>query len=319
MRLLRYAVRLILLLGITFPTLSQTFGAFDDLPYLRAGVPATQTAGQVKASNWASRVVTNGGSNPTGAETVALATFWDGLVTDSIDTLMIHINHISTNSITAYLTPFLVGGGNDPWVARCGNNHTTTLSLTINGIASNGGNIATEDTGIQDATAFSSDNDGGVTLYVYTTVNEATYDWGYQNDALTAAFSIAMNSGGTIVGNCRSQVTGAIAAVPGGTLQGYYSLNRTGNTTFNLYFANSTNPHASIGNSVIGESGARAAQSFFFNGVHATDHGTACTGFANPTKTYSFFAIHKGLSSAQSALFYARIQTLRTAEGGGFR
>lgn len=313
--ILRLLAGLLVCLGQSIQ--AQTFSDFRDLPFI--GATAAQSAGQIKAANWATRVVANGGADPTGAETVALATFWDGLVTDGLDTLMIHINHISPASKIAYTTPFLVGGGNDPWVARCGNNHTTTLDLTVNGAAGAGGNSITEDTGIIDTTAYASDNDGGMVLYVYTQVNEGVYDAGYQNDALTTAFSLVTNSGGLAVANCRSQVVGAIAVAPGGTLQGFWSMQRTANTVFNLYFANSGTAHASVGSSAVGESGARQAQAFYAFGVHAIDHGAVCTGFGNPTKRFSFYALTKGLSSGQDNNLFNRVQTLRTSLGGGQR
>lgn len=307
----------LLAIVVPFSALAQTFGGYEDLPFL-VQTTVVLTAGQTKASQWAARVVVNGGADPTGSETVALATFWDGLVTDGISTKMIQINHISPASKIAFTTPFLVGGGNDPWTAQCGNNNGSTLSLGVNGATQNGSGIA-NDTGIVDSTAFASDNDGGVTVYIYTTASEASRDFGYDNDALTTSFSFVGNAGGTVIGNCRSQVTGAIGVTPAGTLQGYWSMNRIGNTTFNIYFASSASAHASVGSSATGESGARQAKSIYAFGTHAIDHGTACTGFSTPTKTYSFFAIHNGLSSAESALFYARIQTLRTSLGGGAR
>jgi hypothetical protein len=278
----------------------------------------TPQSGAILAADWAARVVVNGGADPTGAETVALAAFYDGLVVDGISSKMIHINHISPNSITAYLTPFLVGGGNDPWVARCGNNHGASLSLTVNGIAASGGNVATEDTGINDSTVYSTDDDGGLVVYVHTTVSEGPADVGYRNDALDHSFFLLTNAGNLKVAACRDQLVGSLAPVDANN-QGYFSLQRTSHVNLNLYFASSVVAHYSQANSAVGESGVRQNFTFYFNGVHSIDHGPTCTGYPSPTKRYSFFAITKGLTSAEDTSLYNRVQTLRTALGGGFR
>ncbi len=302
---------LLLLPGLSF---GQGF-TFRDQAFF-ASTAAAQTPGQVKASNWAARVVANGGADPTGAETVALATFWDGCITDGLDVLIIHLNHISPNSITATRTPFIVGGGNDPWVARCGNNNTTTVSLTVDGVAGSGGNVATWDTGILDSTAFASDNDGGLVIYIFTTVSEASVDCGYGDDALANTFSLLTNAGNLKVANCRSQLSGGLSPTVADN-QGYFSLDRTSSTSLNLYFASSGVSHTSLANTATAESGARAAVSFYFLGNHQTDHTTGCS--TTSTKRASFFAITKGKTSTQSSNFFNRIQTLRTSLGGGFR
>jgi hypothetical protein len=275
------------------------------------------TPGQTKAANWAARVVANGGADPTGSETVALATFWDGCITDGLDTLIIHLNHVSPNSKMAMRTPFIVGaGGNDPYTPVCGNNGTTTVDLTVDGVAASGGTSCVWNTGILDSTAFASDNDGGMVIYIFTTVSEASVDCGYGDDALANTFAFLSNAGNLKVANCRSQLSGGLAPTSANN-QGYFSLDRTSSTSFNLYFANSGVAHTSLANTATTESGVRAAVSFYFLGNHQTDHGTGCS--TTSTKRASFFAITKGKTSTQSSNFFSRIQTLRVALGGGSR
>ena len=93
---------------------------------------------------------------------------------------------------------------------------------------------------------------------------------------------------------------------------GYVSGNRTGAGSEAIYEASSTVPHHTLVSGV-GSGNNRPNLSLFVFAFNIL-------GVANVISRaqMSFCAVHQGLTPAQSALFYARIQTLRTALGGGF-
>jgi hypothetical protein len=114
--------------------------------------------------------------------------------------------------------------------------------------------------------------------------------------------SIGRQRIGTISNLCQ-------VASPG---NGFYSCQRVSNTDHRLYFASSGSPHAQVGSTDTASSGSVMSPVFVdlyrFNGAGLT-----------ASDTISFYAFTTGLSAADDAKLFARVQTLRQSLGGGYR
>jgi len=276
------------------------------------------TFGQQTANDWARRVVVNGGPAPSQNSINAVTVFADTLNNAGLWSKMIHINVIAPDSINAFLTPLLVGGGNDPYPGVCGNNNATTLGLTINGVKANGGNSAAENTGIVAINVFASDTSAGITIYVsQNSLSEAAQDAGYIRSSDNGAnFAMYTNIANVCYFLCWDGANGQCASpYPGGfTGNGYFSGNRTAANVSKVYCANSITAHQQIG-SIATMGGTRQnAPAYAFDAYNITGPGCGTLG----NKRYSFLAFHQGLQQSESLTLFNAVQALRTAFGGGF-
>jgi hypothetical protein len=277
-----------------------------------SGAPAICATGTTFANAWATRVVANGGVAPSQATKDAIANFQCGLITDGLDTLMISWNAIVPDNLIAAKTPQLVGtGGDDPWNDGGG---FVGGDLTVNGLKATGNPGAAKQmaTGLNPTTIYASDNDGGITFYSFDNDGGANATSGL---TATGIMDLQQFAGSTF-SDCYGAGTGRINAADA-NFTGYVSGNRTAANAHAVYQANSVTPHHTL------VSGAGASDTARPNnggpgvgaGINFWAIGSGGT-FSN--QRLSFCAIHHGLTSAQSALFFARIQTLRQALGGGF-
>jgi hypothetical protein len=259
-------------------------------------------------SGWASRVVGNGGSTPSGTTQAAYCNFVAGLKTDGvwndIKTLTI-LNGGDGTDLVAALTPLKVGPGADPWI-----NHGPFASgdLTVNGLKSNG-TTKYLDTSLTTA-MFSSFNNAGVTAYVTALESISGALMGVNDGSGGGQFALGLHNV-TSSCDCFNYNTGeATGSTPGGV--GYISGNRTASNLLTLYWATSGNAHASIATNT-GTAGTCSS------GFTISVYGVAVNGGGPnvaPTNARIFLlAYHNGLTSAQSANFSSRIHTLVTAVG----
>jgi hypothetical protein len=260
-------------------------------------------------TSWAAQVVANGGVAPSAATQLAMCAFVAGMMTDGIWSRMIAVNAYAPDNLIAGITPILQGPGSTPWF----NQGFSAPDLTVNGLVGDGTKVLIP--GIIPATAFTSFN-YGFTIYISGAVNEATQDMGIVNSAITQFIVLQDFSDGLIFDSPFDGGAGVIGPVATPGFTGYLSGNRTDSTHASLYRASSGFPHASIG-SVANTATDILASLTYSIGVHAL-LTSAITFQGFTTKRLSFAACHLGLSQAQSALFFARIQTLRQALGGGF-
>lgn len=268
---------------------------------------STCAAGVTFANAWATQVVANGGAAPSQLTINAIAAFQCGLITDGLDTLMLAWNAIVPDSFTAATTPQLQGTGFALW-------QPTLLSgadLTINGLTGGaGGSVRYLKTGIAPNAIFPSVNNTGMTLYVFQSQNSANETTMGCGDAGPTNFYTMYDE---LSGLKYYQEAGA-AMTDAGQFNGYISGSRTAANAKAWYKANSVTPHALIASSAAAPVGGMAAQDFW---IFTFNQAGVPVAFSSAT--LSFIAFHKGLTQAQSALFFARIQALRTALGGGFQ
>lgn len=265
------------------------------------------TAGDIAAADWAARVVTNGGAAPGATSIAAQATFYDGLVTDGLLAKFYTLNCYAGDSLIACITPLIVGVGSDPW----GNGSFTVTQLSAAGLKGDGG-LRWLDTNVNYATGIASANDFGTTIYLSTGANENLRDFGCNDGGYTNVW-VCHTSLGTTLSTIDNFSGSNRIAVANSAWAGYLSMNRPDTTHLHVYKANSVTPHATLGSFVGASVGAAPNLKVF---LHASNQGGAP---AFPcTKTFSFGALHTAMSSAESALLYARVQQLRTDMGGGY-
>lgn len=261
------------------------------------------------ASDWAKRVVINGGAKPSDNSINASAAFINSLTSAGILTKMVAVNMLAPDSLIASITPLLVGGGNDPWT----NTAFVAGDLTVNGLKGDG---ATKwlATGINPTTAFASDNDGGLTAYVYDPFTGASLSCclGVIMQATQRQFILEGSKQGAIF-DCWTTVNGRNYGI-GTCLPGYYSGNRTGATACNFYFASPGAPHSVLASTALGIDGARANANI---GAFVLRSDGVSTNFFS-IQRISFLAIHHGLTATESTSFFNAVHALRVAFGGGF-
>lgn len=259
-------------------------------------------------TDWAARVVRNGGSTPSLATQLTLSAFMQGLTATGIRSKMIAVNCFISDSLASAFTPLIVGG-NELWV-----NHNFLIGdLTINGLIGNGSNKYI-DTGIL-ATHFASDANAGATLYITNASPTATYDLGYTNNAGSDSFILVYNNNGTSASGFQTwnSTTGAVG-FSWTPKPGYLSGSRTAANASALYYASSTTPHVTQA-TISSAGGSRTAHNLFVGCTNAFELGGP---FGYTSNRYSFAAFHDGLTSLESAIFFSLIQAMRQALGGGF-
>lgn len=255
--------------------------------------------------DWIDRVVLNGGADPSTGTKDAVETFYQGLVSDGIDSKMVSVILMVPDSVIAATTPLFAVSGNDPWTNT---GPFTSSQLTINGLKGDGTKYLYS--GVIPATHLAT-NSAGMTLYTYDGVNESSRDMGASDAGYSYMFVCHLSLPGTgMITDCwntSGRVTAANSA-----WQGYTSINRDA-AGMRVYQANSGTPHYLFGS--IGPFGAAFAVFDIY--LFCANSGG---GPAFPcTKRFSFAAIHQQLSVTESANFYSRIQQFRTDIGGGYR
>jgi len=269
--------------------------------------------------DWADRVITNGGEKPSFNTIYTLYKFYRGLDFFGLTPLMVSVNCFVPDNLTASITPLIKVAGNDPWTNGSGfaGSKFVAGDLTVDGLKGNG--IAKFlNTGVIAATSYNSENIG-ITAYAMSisgTFTTGRHDIGaLENNFTTHRLSMPYSTtqvqfccwgGGESGGGYFNS-----NALSGS--RGYYSGNRTSDTYFALYQANSFTTH-SVGGFVSASSyGNPPNISYFVFGKQDSFYGSAYSD-----KRLSFVAFHYGLSLAQSSNFFNLVQAMRVGLGGGY-
>jgi hypothetical protein len=257
-------------------------------------------------SSWATRVVANGGAAPTTATKNALNTFYNGLVTDGIDTAIIALDAFVPDSLIACLTPLVVHAGNDPWT-NIGS--LTGASVSTSGLLINGSTQCL-DSGVVASVSFSSNNDFGISAYTGNNSGLYSLQAGAYDNTNIAEIDIQQVGSGILAGAWNAWNIN-VAGLLTGAIFGFTSVSRI--TTLAAYQANSVIGFNTVTSGVAGGLTRPA--------VSIAVAGRNTSGVFSPTirsAWYSFCAIHHGLTAAQTQKLFNRVQTLRTTLGGGF-
>ena len=292
---------------ITFEVTAHNAGG-SSLPATSAGTAPVPSPGTVKANDWASRVVANGGAAPSAGTKTALANFWDSLIASSLVTTILTLNAFVPDNLTAARTPFIVGPSADPWI----NHFFVPADLGVTGLLGDG-TTKYLDLGFQPSSLGNLNH--GFTVYNTTGSNANQQELAVWN--ATTGFTCGVCFGGTCYYDDTYKAgAGRIAVVQGSTWTGYTSMNRVAANDQRIFQARSTVPHTQLGatNAAV-MTDERAAIGFNFFLFCQPNSGVPAF-FSS--KTISFCAIHSGLSAAQSSTFFNAIVALRVALGGGW-
>jgi hypothetical protein len=263
------------------------------------------------ASDWAARVVTNGGTAIPAANVTAACNFVSTLKASGDWSNLLVVNLGDPTSLIGFETPLLRGsggGGIDPWT----NNSVVSGDISANGFTGDGGSKKFQ-TGFG---TWASSQSVGFAVYIYNATGSGAsfpYDMGVSDGGGTNYYTIAArfpstNQTHAISGNNSNNAI--LTAFPG---NGYFSDQRVSSTDHRLYWANGSNAHAQIGatdtfswtSTLAGVPMYVGCGDFIFNG---------CS-----TDTMSAFIFSNGLSAAADARVFSALQTYLIARGGGFR
>lgn len=266
--------------------------------------------GDCFAADWARRVQNNGGARPSQATINAAGVFWNALETAGIRSKMKALNFIAPDSLIAAITPFIKGPGLDPWT----NTAFVAGDLSVNGLAGNGSSKYL-DTGFNGSTHINTSLNAGVSYYTPNLTGAANAsrmvfgsfsDGGLTDFYQTPHHSAANTASGIGGWSGTNQINVATRG------SGFYSANRTNNTTHKLYFAGGATAHLEIGSAAGAANTALNATCPAF----AVKHAAAIEQYY--THRLSFLAVHLGLTESESSALYDAVTALRVALGGGY-
>jgi hypothetical protein len=260
--------------------------------------------------DWAQRVVSNGGADPSILTKIAATDFLYGLRLDAIYSKMMAVNIYAPDNLSASITPLIRISGSSPWI----NHNFVSGDLNINGLA---GDASSKflDTGLVPSASFTT-NFAGVSLYAFDSTGTG-FDYGCYGPLTTDPVLIGAtkhtdhNAYSYDGDNNLTNVTNQLSSG-----SGFYTANRISTTDHKLYFAHSSQSFIQFG--------ATDATSWTNTGYPNTNfyvHGEQLVGlglqFPSSTRI-SFMAIHLGLTSSEAQKLFNRVQTLRKSLRGGF-
>lgn len=270
-------------------------------------------------TNWANKVVSNGGIIPSTNTQIILTNFYNTLISNNLFNKMIMVNCYVPDDLIACTTPLINVASSNRGVNATWRNtgFTASSDLSVNGLK---GDTTKRylDTGIDISGVFNSTTTvgGGITVYSIDSGLSNSLDVcevGCSNSSnTTPACCLFLNNLGTIYGQIGDAT--AEVSVPN-TGAGYYSVNRISQTIVSLYRANSTTPHFQIAQSL---NSAPAIQTGTPMYVHARYNAASTLAYSWSPRTLSFVAFHTPLSLSDSSNFFNAIQALRQNLGGGY-
>lgn len=270
--------------------------------------------------NWSNNVVANGGAVPSVQTVTAINVLAGGLNVDGqivgTPPRVAMMNVIAPDSLIAATTPAIYPVGSQPWA----NHNFVSGDLTVNGLVGNG---VTKymDTGLIPNAANSplASTLAGETIYVYDDDGTAgEIEIGVSGSPPSSDFSLYthFSDGQTYFNDWKFINPGqdyATAASPGA---GFYSGQRISATDIKIYFANSGTAFSAI---ATGTGTPQSGAIFGTFDILFMAGSTVGTPALFTKKRVSFAAVTSGYDSTHTQALYNRVQTFRTAIGGGFR
>lgn len=256
-------------------------------------------------SNWVASVTTNGGVCPTITTASSVDTYWNGMVTDAIDTNTVILNVFVPDNLTAAITPLVKGTGSSPWV----NHSFVSGDLTVNGLKGDG-STKYLDTGLVANTL----PNVGTSFAIYAYATNGPGSVGTELGATHAAAAGIFGACGYMYFQ-NGAGANTVILLNTGPGNGFYASVRTSSTDHRAYFATSGSAFAQTGATDSTADGAA------FNTEHIYSHALNSGGsvIQNATSVVSMSGVFTNFTSAKAQFLYNRTQTLRTALGGGYR
>lgn len=261
-------------------------------------------------SDWAARVITNGGAAVSAATLAAVNTFYDKIfLAGTIIGKVKAMNIVAPDNLTAARTPLIKGVGSDPWPA------IGSLAVNVNGIIATAATSCLQ-TGVVPSTAFAAITDSGLTSYAVTTTNadSAATDFGSSQAAgqVCQQFNNFLTGGNQwAIFQAYNNSTGSIGFHPS-TGTGFFSGNQTAGTQAVYYGSSATGFITEI--TTVQNGGLRPTIQIYAMGLN----NSGVTSGTTQIRRYSFFCVHSGFTSTEAQALYNAVQALRVAFGGGF-
>jgi len=264
-----------------------------------------------RVSDWAKRVVANGGGLPSARIQDAFGTseFDLTLVNNSLDSLMVILNTVCPGDVPTASTPLYKLQGLDPWT----NNNFVNADVTLNGIIGDGAtkylDLGTINTGLNGM----GNNSAGMTLYFATGNNNVESEFGDFNAFTNEAWNL-QNQSGTSYYECYGFLGNDFVSAANSNWAGFLSGSRIAANDIRLYKANSTTAFVQIASNTNARTNSGGQFRTIFMAVWDSNGG-APINFS--TKRLSFGALHPGLTSGQTQTLFNAVQRLRQRYGGG--
>jgi hypothetical protein len=269
--------------------------------------PAYEVFGAV--TDWANRVVTNGGGAVSSATMQAMNTFYRSL--NAGGTIIGKIKAmccVTPGGFIEATTPLIKAFGNDPWAGSAAN-----FNLTVNGLQASSANSFLN-TGVIPSACFASTSTGGLTAYVYTTTanDSAAVDIGVTQGAtfycaLYSNFFINPNEYGLVDMYNNTNNFGAFPS-PG---TGFFSGSVVAGT--GQLYVGSSSGFNTLGAARAGAAGNLPTIAIYAMGINSS----GATAGTTTVRRYSFFALHDGLTAKETQNLFNAVDALRIALGGG--
>lgn len=267
-----------------------------------------------RVCGWITRVVVNGGPNPSLNTARALNTFDLALVNNGLDGRCQYIIPFVPDGLIAARTPLYKVTGLDPAT----NNNFVAGDLTVNGLVGNGSNKWL-DSGVKCTDWVALSTKGGLAIYTSTTDQTTTQiDIGNSNGPFSQGMDLRNNSS---PGQCQSSFppsggSASTVIVNVANFVGFCLMTRSSGTDHRLYNASSTVPFSQIGSNATNTSAVN---------MQGTNLGIFCEFQAGITpaffskKRISFCGIFNGgFTAPEGQILFNAVQAFRVALGGGF-
>lgn len=270
-----------------------------------------QTAGAAVASDWSGRVVSNGGVAPSGTQTTAVATWWDGLIADGIDAGVKAVIIPAMGKLISGTTPVIKVVGCDPWA----NTNFVDADFSVNG-AQGDGLSKFIDTCITPAALCASLGNADFSSFGLSIYEN---DAAQQNDISMGCRTGSGTNDSVLLqphyGDGESYWTapyGGVSQAHAATVQyGLFMGLRTSTSALalRLYNSGGLTTIATQGSSIAAEVPNAVLPMYVWC---SNDGGSAGV---RAGRRFSFIALHKGWSAAEASLWGARTQTLLSSIG----
>jgi hypothetical protein len=258
--------------------------------------------------DWLERITMAGGAAPSAASQAAVQTFIDTLISTGVWNKMLAFSPFVPDNLIAATTPVLRSrSAVNPWT----NTGFIAGDLTVDGLKGDGVGKRL-DTGITPA-AFFGYADIGMAVYTSSIADGTDYEATTYSSGNTYGYSLFTFRGSTYFRN--GAANSQIGPVANPNWAGYLCGSRTANNVAKLYKASASFPHAEIGSNAttISDDTAQVTRPITLFALRSVD---AFSGYS--PKRISFYALHRGLTAADSANLYAAVRTMRIALGGGY-
>jgi hypothetical protein len=266
-------------------------------------------------TDWASRVVANGGAMPSANTIQAMETLRTGCIAASLTNKIYSLCVAIDGNIIATSTPLFKHFGSDPWT----NNGFVNADVNINGCKGDG-TSKSFDTGVKPKLVQIPANGSSIGLTMIVTEsasNESRTPIGYQDSIGNPLIALEASYGG-ITRWFATESTGATSIATNDFGQvGYISGNRTtnaGTTNLSLYVASPTESHKLLA-SLSGSIPAVATTTENTLSVFALKNGATNTAWS--TQRLSLVMVHDGFTQTESSNFWVLAKACRESLGGG--